>query len=111
MVALKRGVKSGQAKDGEISIADQEWRLVRPPHRTVARPEGSIVGLTCAAVDVTERKEGEAHLRLLMRELTHRSKNLLAVIQGMARQTARHVGPSKPFWISSLPPPGAGDLP
>jgi two-component sensor histidine kinase len=41
---------------------------------------------------VTERKEGEAHLRLLLRELTHRSKNLLAVIQAMARQTARHAG-------------------
>jgi two-component sensor histidine kinase len=27
-----------------------------------------------------------------MRELTHRSKNLLAVIQAMARQTARHAG-------------------
>ncbi len=32
------------------------------------------------------------HLRLLLRELTHRSKNLLAVIQAMARQTARHAG-------------------
>jgi two-component sensor histidine kinase len=53
---------------------------------------GRIVGLTCAAVDITERKEGDAHLRMLMRELTHRSKNLLAVIQGLARQTARHVG-------------------
>jgi two-component sensor histidine kinase len=51
-----------------------------------------VIGLTCAAVDVTERKEGEAHLRLLLRELTHRSKNLLAVIQAMARQTARHAG-------------------
>jgi two-component sensor histidine kinase len=28
----------------------------------------------------------------LLRELTHRSKNLLAVIQAMARQTARHAG-------------------
>ena len=53
---------------------------------------GGVVGLTCAAVDVTDRKEVEAHLRLLMRELTHRSKNLLAVIQAMARQTARHIG-------------------
>ena len=53
---------------------------------------GEIVGLTCAAVDITERKEGEAHLRNLMRELTHRSKNLLAVIQAMARQTARYAG-------------------
>ena len=48
--------------------------------------------MTCAAIDVTERKENEAHLRLLMRELTHRSKNLLAVIQAMARQTARYSG-------------------
>jgi two-component sensor histidine kinase len=46
---------------------------------------------------VTERKEGEAHLRLLLRELTHRSKNLLAVIQAMARQTARHTGSIETF--------------
>jgi two-component sensor histidine kinase len=60
-------------------------------------PAGSIVGLTCASVDITERKEGEAHLRLLLRELTHRSKNLLAVIQAMARQTARHAGSTDGF--------------
>jgi two-component sensor histidine kinase len=36
-------------------------------------------------------------LRLLMRELTHRSKNLLAVIQAMARQTARHAGSTEGF--------------
>ncbi len=54
--------------------------------------EGTVLGLTGAAVDITERKESEAHLRLLMRELTHRSKNLLAVIQAMARQTAKHTG-------------------
>jgi two-component sensor histidine kinase len=41
---------------------------------------------------VSERKESEAHLRLLLRELTHRSKNLLAVVQAMARQTAQHAG-------------------
>jgi two-component sensor histidine kinase len=51
---------------------------------------GDTIGLTCASLDVTERKEGEADLRLLLRELTHRSKNLFAVIQAMARQTARH---------------------
>lgn len=36
-----------------------------------------------------ERKASEQQLRLLLRELTHRSKNLLAVIQAIARQTAR----------------------
>ncbi len=59
--------------------------------------EGQVVGLTCAAVDITDRKAGEEHLRLLMRELTHRSKNLLAVIQALARQTSRHAGSLESF--------------
>ena len=40
------------------------------------------------AVDLTERRRNEQHMRLVMRELTHRSKNLLAVVQAMARKTA-----------------------
>lgn len=54
-------------------------------------PEGvegplEIIGL---ARDVTGRKERETHMHLLMREVTHRSKNLLAIIQAMARQTVK----------------------
>jgi len=37
-----------------------------------------------------ERNEREAHVRLIMRELSHRSKNLLAIVLAIARQTARH---------------------
>ena len=40
------------------------------------------------ARDVTGRKSRENHIHFLMREIAHRSKNLLAVIQAMARQTA-----------------------
>jgi len=92
--ALKQAaLESGQAQDGEVRVnenASVRWYdLHVEPLRDVT---SAIVGLTCAAVDITSRKEGEAHLRLLMRELTHRSKNLLAVIQAMARQTARHAG-------------------
>jgi PAS domain S-box-containing protein len=92
IAALKAAAfKSGMPQDAEVRINDgaggRWFDLHVEPLRDAA---GAIVGLTCAAVDVTERKEGEAHLRLLMRELTHRSKNLLAVIQAMARQTARH---------------------
>src|SRR5262245_14921750 len=86
---LKRAaLETGLSKDGEVRLnagSGMRWYdLHVEPLRDVT---GAIVGLTCAAVDITERKEGEAHLRLLMRELTHRSKNLLAVIQAMARQT------------------------
>ncbi len=49
---------------------------------------GEVTGLIGVAVDMTERKRQEEHWRLVMREMTHRSKNLLAVIQAMARQTA-----------------------
>jgi two-component sensor histidine kinase/PAS domain-containing protein len=47
-----------------------------------------IIGTTSVAVDISERKANEDQLRLLLRELTHRSKNLLAVIHAIARQTA-----------------------
>ena len=40
-------------------------------------------------MDITERKEREAHIRFLMSEVSHRSKNLLAVVQAIASQTAR----------------------
>jgi PAS domain S-box-containing protein len=49
---------------------------------------GNVVGTISVAVDISDRKEAETQLRLLLRELTHRSKNLLAVIQAIARQTA-----------------------
>ncbi len=49
---------------------------------------GLVTGLIGGAVDISERKNYESHVRLLMRELTHRSMNLLAVVQGLMRQTA-----------------------
>ena len=89
----QRVLADGQAADAEVSIGEgieRRWfDLHVEPLRDVT---GKNIGLIGAAVDNTARKEGEVHLRLLMRELTHRSKNLLAVIQAMARQTARHTG-------------------
>ena len=53
------------------------------------RPDGKIFGVSAIFRDITERKGVEKHLRMLMRELSHRTKNLLAVIVAMVRQTAR----------------------
>src|SRR5215510_2606418 len=47
------------------------------------RPE-SIIAL---ATNVTERKKNEECIALLMREVNHRSKNLLMLVQAIARQT------------------------
>lgn len=99
VVAIKReALAGGEPKGIEFAIEDDHGIRWFDLHVDPLRNEaGDIVGLTGAAVDKTESKEGEAHLRLLLRELTHRSKNLLAVIQAMARQTARHTGSVESF--------------
>jgi len=45
-------------------------------------------GVCIAITDVTDRQAREAQVRQLMAEVNHRSKNLLAVVQAVARQTA-----------------------
>jgi PAS domain S-box-containing protein len=54
------------------------------------RADGRIFGFSAVFRDITERKRVEKHLRMVMRELSHRTKNLLAVIVAMVRQTARN---------------------
>jgi two-component sensor histidine kinase len=44
-----------------------------------------------------ERDERESHVRLIMRELSHRSKNLLAIVLAIARQTSRHTSSFSEF--------------
>jgi two-component sensor histidine kinase len=48
----------------------------------------SVPSLTLSA-DLATRKRHEEHIEAVMRELSHRSKNLLAIIQSIARQLAR----------------------
>lgn len=91
---LKRGViTTGDSARAEIRIdfpPETLWQDVTLLASTAA--DGSVTGLIGAAVDISERKQFESHVRLLMRELTHRSKNMLAVIQALMRQTASHAG-------------------
>jgi PAS domain S-box-containing protein len=99
IVGMKRQVmQTGKPVDGEVSVgAGDETHWLDFHIEPLTDPSDHIVGLTCAMIDITERKASEDHLRLLMRELTHRSKNLLAVIQSIARQTARHSGSIESF--------------
>ncbi len=57
--------------------------------RFAAEGQDGAAELLGMARDVTTRKQRETHMHLLMREVTHRSKNLLAIIQAMARQTVK----------------------
>jgi len=76
---------------------ENEFRVIRPDGqvrwiyvRAQATPSGDKPARAHGvSIDITERKEREAHIRFLLSEVSHRSKNLLAVVQAIASQTAR----------------------
>jgi PAS domain S-box-containing protein len=55
--------------------------------------EGLPASIVALLTDMSERKRQEEQITLLMREVNHRSKNLLAVVQSVARQTAAYGDP------------------
>jgi PAS domain S-box-containing protein len=53
----------------------------------IVMSDGTIAGVTTIVRDITERKQAEKRQALLVRELSHRVKNLLAVVQAIATMT------------------------
>ncbi len=51
-------------------------------------PERRVVSFGGTVQDITERKEREEKEHLLMREINHRAKNMLSVVNAIAQQTA-----------------------
>jgi PAS domain S-box-containing protein len=68
------------AKDGKPIWVHKHVSLLRDDR-------GTPVNALALVTDMTERKQYEDHIRLLMHEVNHRSKNLLTVVQAVARQT------------------------
>jgi PAS domain S-box-containing protein len=84
-----------------------EYRIVRPDGQTrwmsgygrvVDRSEdGRPLRMVNVATDVTERKALEDHAQFLLRELSHRSKNTLTVIQAIVAISSRNASSVKEF--------------
>lgn len=51
--------------------------------------DSDMAGILLVMTDISDARHRERILKTLLRELSHRSKNLLAIIQGIATQTAR----------------------
>jgi two-component sensor histidine kinase len=73
-----------------------EIRVIRPNEGTrhcactaaiTADAQGRAVFLSLVMLDVTDRKQAEAHQTLLAREVDHRARNALAVVQAIVRLT------------------------
>ncbi|MGA7718027.1 MAG: HWE histidine kinase domain-containing protein [Bradyrhizobium sp.] len=61
------------------------------------QPNGKAHRVINVATDITERKAAERHQRFLLEELSHRSKNLLTVVQSIADQSLRNSNDQKDF--------------
>ena len=59
-----------------------DWKIER-----VTFPDGRF-GVVCYFYDLTERHQHAEQIRLLMEEVSHRSKNLLSLVTAVARHTA-----------------------
>ena len=85
----RRRLADGEAHDFELRPKRTDgspldiWATSAP----MRERDGRVIGSSFVIRDMSSQRQREDHVRFLMRELTHRSKNLLAVIQAMARQS------------------------
>jgi PAS domain S-box-containing protein len=75
-----------QRRDGKVRWVEVRWLACFERTGHERRPL-SFIG---TVQDITERKEREEREHLLMREITHRARNLLNLVLVIARQTAVH---------------------
>lgn len=90
---------SEAALQGSTSATTEVERYdegVRRIHEVTCLPDrtedGAIAGVVTVIADITESRESEIAMVSLMREVSHRSKNLLAIVLSIAAQTASHAG-------------------
>lgn len=95
--ALASVFRGGQGANFELRVAEAfapiGWLSVNIDPK-LDGVDGRALG---SAVDITELKRREEGNFWLMRELSHRSKNLLAVVQAISRQTVRTTQTSAAF--------------
>ncbi|MFC5387253.1 sensor histidine kinase [Aquamicrobium segne] len=101
IAAREDAIANGSHHRFEINAPDQDelrwFEIWIDPDR---HENGTVRGVITTKIEITERKRREQSLRALLREVSHRSKNLLAIIQSIASQTGRHASTISGFLTS-----------
>lgn len=72
-----------------LSPEDATWRAFKVIIKLMHGEGGEVAGYLCSSIDISEEKRREAQLQALLREVAHRSKNMLAMVLSLSSQTAR----------------------
>lgn len=97
LAAAKAGaVETGEPRTVEaiahatnhITGRETRWNLKLTVNKATDRQTG-IDGFICSCLDITEQRQREQTLKTLLREVAHRSKNMLAMVLSLSAQTAR----------------------
>ena len=93
---FKQCIASGEEWEDTFPLlgADGEYRWFLSRAVPLRGDDGQIQCWFGTNTDITERRTAERQIDLLLREVNHRSKNMLAIIQSMARRT---LGTDSPF--------------
>ena len=70
-----------------LRSAKGEWRWFLSRATPIRDEAGKILFWFGTNTDVTEMRDAEQRIELLLQEVNHRSKNMLAIIQSLARRT------------------------
>jgi PAS domain S-box-containing protein len=87
MLREKLEGKSSTTYEMQIFSKGRQRLTLEVNSKLIRDEEGKPSGIHAIARDVTERKQAEARQTVLIRELQHRTKNLLAVIQSIVTNT------------------------
>jgi len=102
---LQRGMQDllerGEAHQAEFRVRrpDGEVRWCESTAATTRDDTGKVVRVSGVTMDITQRKKAEERQALLAREVDHRAKNAMAIVQSIVRLTKAN---SKADYVSII---------
>jgi two-component system, chemotaxis family, CheB/CheR fusion protein len=78
----------------DLEVTTRDGRVLQTSWANIRLSDDTHVGI---GIDISERKQAEEQRELLLAELSHRVKNVLALLQALASQTGRNSGSIEEF--------------
>ena len=90
-LSMQRAAATGESIEGfeqELRFTDGDHKHLLGNALPLFDTAGEVRGAVGAFLDITERRHQEERIKLLLREVNHRAKNMLSLVLAVARQTA-----------------------